>query len=345
MDLSSKHSQVTSVVAGVQTADLIIRNDQKDGDIKIYGNDNGVDTLLLTFDSSVPSIKPAVDMAFQDDISLLDGKKLVLGTGSDGELYSSSDNVYIKNVTSDKDIIFNINDGGVAKDILTLDASANTLVLSDASSSLASGVISGTQLLAMQILPKASVATASIDAHRLFVLGDNTGNTAFGFGDVTKESRGLMACFGRTAIATSAWTNTDVAMDVRMINKLANDAAYNMRGGYVKCKNYSGGTVGTLNGFWVEAVADGTDTTATGLRISADNSTIDTALVIDSMTATNLIDASTAMTVTNVFKFTDGQGAVVGSMSAKNPENDSEAGYLKIVVGSTSYQIPFYAVS
>ncbi len=59
-----------------------------------------------------------------------DDEKILLGTGDDGELYVSSDNFYIKNVTQDKDIIFGINDGGVLKTI-TWDASGDKLVHSE----------------------------------------------------------------------------------------------------------------------------------------------------------------------------------------------------------------------
>ena len=53
---------------------------------------------------------------------LLDGKKLYLGTGLDGEIYSSSDDLYIRNVTSDKDIIFSVNDGGSQTEMMRFDA-------------------------------------------------------------------------------------------------------------------------------------------------------------------------------------------------------------------------------
>jgi len=52
-----------------------------------------------------------------------DGIKILLGTGSDGEIYSSSDDLYIVNVTQDKDILFNVNDGGVTKTPLFIDGS------------------------------------------------------------------------------------------------------------------------------------------------------------------------------------------------------------------------------
>lgn len=38
-------------------------------------------------------------------------------------------------------------------------------------------------------------------------------------------------------------------------------------------------------------------------------------------------------------------GVVVGNMTAKNPENDGEAGYISIYVGNTRYEVPFYAVA
>ena len=55
-------------------------------------------------------------------IYLLDDKKVILGTGLDGEIYVSSDDVCIRNVTSNKDIIISVNDGGVQTTVLTIDA-------------------------------------------------------------------------------------------------------------------------------------------------------------------------------------------------------------------------------
>ncbi|KKK71503.1 hypothetical protein LCGC14_2913260, partial [marine sediment metagenome] len=51
-----------------------------------------------------------------------DGIKLTLGTGNDGEIYSSSDDVIIANVTAEKDINFIVNDGG-ALTALSIDTS------------------------------------------------------------------------------------------------------------------------------------------------------------------------------------------------------------------------------
>lgn len=48
-------------------------------------------------------------------LKLPDSVKLFLGTGDDGEIYSSADHIYIANVTQDKDIHLRVNDGGITK--------------------------------------------------------------------------------------------------------------------------------------------------------------------------------------------------------------------------------------
>jgi len=55
-------------------------------------------------------------------MDLEDDKKILLGTGDDGELYVNSDDLYIRNVTSDKDIIISVNDGGAQTTLVTFDA-------------------------------------------------------------------------------------------------------------------------------------------------------------------------------------------------------------------------------
>ena len=55
-------------------------------------------------------------------VDLADDKKVLLGTGDDGELYVNGDNVYIRNVTADKDIIFSVLDGAAQTTMMTLDA-------------------------------------------------------------------------------------------------------------------------------------------------------------------------------------------------------------------------------
>jgi hypothetical protein len=161
--------------------------------------------------------------------------------------------------------------GFTFSDALTLNGAST--ILKDAGT-LQSGLTSGTILTSMLLTPKASTATGSINYHKLFAVGDVTGNTAFGFGDVTKPTTGVMGCFGReAAVATSAFTGTDTGADFRAINKAANDAAYNIQGAYIKAKNYEGGVVGTIKGLYVEVAQAGTATASYGIDIGTDGTT------------------------------------------------------------------------
>jgi hypothetical protein len=133
---------------------------------------------------------------------------------------------------------------------------------------------SGTILSKVYVAPDASATTTSINYHKLFAVGDVTGTTAYGFGDPTKPTTGIMGSFGRTAIATA--TITDTGLDIRAINKLVNTGANNLQGAYIKAKNYTGGTVGgDLIGQFIETVNDGTVTgKVIGLKLGKDSGAI-----------------------------------------------------------------------
>jgi len=60
---------------------------------------------------------------------IVDGAALTLGAGSDITFTMASDNLTIANTTSNKDIIFTVNDGGVTTTLMTLDGSAGKLEL------------------------------------------------------------------------------------------------------------------------------------------------------------------------------------------------------------------------
>lgn len=91
------------------TADrtLTLVTGDADRTITLQGNP----TLDDWFDQAVKGAS-SVDFA---QVTLPDSGKFIVGTGGDGEIYSSSDDVYIKNVTQDKDIYIQVNDGGVTK--------------------------------------------------------------------------------------------------------------------------------------------------------------------------------------------------------------------------------------
>lgn len=70
-------------------------------------------------------------------LSILNDTGLVVGVDSDLTVGVSGSNVQVKNVTSDGDIIFNVNDGGVDTSALTIDgATARVLLAGDPTTSL-----------------------------------------------------------------------------------------------------------------------------------------------------------------------------------------------------------------
>lgn len=163
--------------------------------------------------------------------------------------------------------------------------------------SLQSDVTSGTTLTQTMLVPGASSTVTSINYHKLFGIGEITGTTAYGFGAPTKPTTGVMASFGRTAIATA--TLTDTSLDVRAINKLVNTGANTLQGAYIKAKNYSTGTVGgDLIGLFIETVQDGTCSGSSyGLKIGCDGSTITSDMLLRNGTTINNSDANT-LTIT-----------------------------------------------
>lgn len=168
--------------------------------------------------------------------------------------------------------------------------------------------------------PKSSYAISSVTRHVLYVWGEMTGTTAIGFGD-DKATYGAMFSFGRTVAATAAFVGTDTSLDVRCINKLANNAAYQMQAAYIKAKNYTGGVVGNLTGLYIEAVNDGTATSAIGLKIGSDSSTLNFA-----------IDLSAAKTVGGDIKLYS--GATISSGSAA-PTHSAAQGSIYLRTGQT----------
>lgn len=61
------------------------------------------------------------ELIFRNGLNVIDGEKILLGDGNDGAIYSSSDDLYIENDTSNKDIIMKINDGGADTELIRLD--------------------------------------------------------------------------------------------------------------------------------------------------------------------------------------------------------------------------------
>jgi hypothetical protein len=115
-------------------------------------NEAGANKLYIeNSNSATPLIYGEFDndlLTFNADVTIPDGKKLRVGTGLDGQIYSSSDNLYIENITSDKDIYLRGNDGGVTTDIMILDVSAGQLSgMQKAVSGVMTNAVAGTDYI------------------------------------------------------------------------------------------------------------------------------------------------------------------------------------------------------
>lgn len=107
-DIANKDILLERIAAnqlGLATGDSFaldaIYLDRANKDVKIYRTDANV-------------------MAIDDRLRILSDTGLYVGAGDDLQVTVSGDNVYVKNVTQDKDIYFNINDGGVDKTVLSI---------------------------------------------------------------------------------------------------------------------------------------------------------------------------------------------------------------------------------
>lgn len=89
-----------------------------DKDIVIKGNDGGSEFTALTLDMSNGG-----RANFNNDIGLNDDRGIRLGSDDDSVIYNDGSNLYIKNSTSNHDIIFQGNDDGSAITAMTIDMS------------------------------------------------------------------------------------------------------------------------------------------------------------------------------------------------------------------------------
>ena len=126
-DVYTEMSKITAASGGttieVATAggDFII--DNTDADKKIAMR-LGSDTTATAFEirNNSDAAKFSVDGAGTTDV-----KSLSLGTAGELTITESSDDITIKNTVSDKDIIFNVNDGGVNTEVMRIDGATSVV--------------------------------------------------------------------------------------------------------------------------------------------------------------------------------------------------------------------------
>jgi hypothetical protein len=154
----------------------------------------------------------------------------------------------------------------------------------NAVNSMAADSASGTSLYRLLYTPTGSESSATYSRYDLMHVGSevnaNSTNAALVGGYFS---------IGRPVAAAANWSGGtfDTGLRSVAINRATNDAAYGLRGAYVKAKNYTSGTIGGLEGLFIEAVGDGTEDNgeAIVLKLGTDNSTVDYGIDMDLITA------------------------------------------------------------
>ena len=127
----------------------------------------------------------------------VDATKMALGAGKDLQLYTSSDDSYIENITSDKDIILRVNDGGSNSNMVTLDASDQRVLVA---SSVASASDTGAHLRLY-----ADDGALMGDGHRLGVIE---------FAGAEDSSNNITVGARIEAITDAAWSASENGADM-----------------------------------------------------------------------------------------------------------------------------------
>ena len=94
-------------------------------------NGTATDSQLLDGLDSSQFLRSDVNGITSGTLSVLNDTGLVVGAGSDLSMSVSGNDVYIKNITSDGDLILGVNDGGVTKSVITLDGATGLAILND----------------------------------------------------------------------------------------------------------------------------------------------------------------------------------------------------------------------
>jgi len=103
--------------------------------LQLLGRSGG-QTAIGGLDSGDDLTLNSTSHATKGNIIVPDGEKLSFGTGLDGNIYASSDDLYIENDTVDKDIIFKVNDGSVDTEVMRIDGSVSNVQIGGTTAAL-----------------------------------------------------------------------------------------------------------------------------------------------------------------------------------------------------------------
>ena len=206
---------------------------------------------------------------------------------------------------------------------------------------MAADSASGTSLYRLLYAPSGSESSATYSRYDLMHVGSEVNATS-----TNASLVGGYFSIGRPSAAAANWSGGtfDTGLRSVAINRATNNAAYGLRGAYVKAKNYTSGTIGGLEGLFIEAVGDGTEDNgeAIVLKLGTDNSTVDYGIDMDLITAdvadikfqngaTILNSSSTLLTITETTV------DVVGALTANTIRSDDGMTTNITILAATNY--------
>lgn len=177
-------------------------------------------------------------------------------------------------ITAGAATIWNLRDAANTYDVIKVTDTGDLTVagdvsLADTGSVIKAGSVSGTTLVNIELVPKAT-ATVGINPLRLVRVGDLATGDYFGFTSKSNRTVGFTVNVGRPAAswATNTFDTTgDYAANIIANNAATNDTAYVMKGLYLKAKNVANAVVGTMMGLDIEQQQSGSATLSTILRL------------------------------------------------------------------------------
>ena len=129
LSIGYDNSGYTEAMSIVATADrTTFKNKVANADIRFILADNTADEKFeILSDDDSDGDEGDTEIFSVDGTGVTNVKSLSLGTAGELTITESSDDITIKNTVSDKDIIFNINDGGSDTEVLRIDGSTGNV--------------------------------------------------------------------------------------------------------------------------------------------------------------------------------------------------------------------------